>query len=151
MSILQNREVCFNQDCLPITYHNCRHKRLVRPKSKLTRISTHKPQGHFSHRDKMHLADHTHKKIIKLSCRKLKSDPYLHFKLPKIRKIYLTIYMCVIFLQNCSFDLSQKKSQITYHNILNKILVRTNSKSLICQKFQSISYMANSLCKDNIY
>ena len=94
MSILQNREVCFNQDCLPITYHNCRHKRLVRPKSKLTRISTHKLQGHFSHRDKMHLADHTQKIIIKLSGRKLNSDPYLHFKLSKIRKICLTIYMC---------------------------------------------------------
>ena len=32
MSFLQNCEVCFNQERLPITYHNFRHKSLVRPK-----------------------------------------------------------------------------------------------------------------------
>ena len=34
MSFLQNCKVCFNQERLPITYHNFRHKSLVRPKSK---------------------------------------------------------------------------------------------------------------------
>ena len=34
MSFLQNREVCFNQKTLPITYHNFRHKCLVSLKSK---------------------------------------------------------------------------------------------------------------------
>ena len=34
LSFLQNCEVCFNQEMLPITYHNFRHKSLVRPKSK---------------------------------------------------------------------------------------------------------------------
>ena len=33
MSFPQNREVCFNQESLPINYHNFRHKSLVRPKS----------------------------------------------------------------------------------------------------------------------
>ena len=47
MSFLQNCKVCFNQESLPIIYHNFRHKSLVRPKSKLTRISTHKLQDQF--------------------------------------------------------------------------------------------------------
>ena len=34
MTFLQNREVYFNQESLPITYHNFWHKSLVRPKSK---------------------------------------------------------------------------------------------------------------------
>ena len=34
MSFLQNFHVCFNQERLPITYHNFRHKSLVKPKSK---------------------------------------------------------------------------------------------------------------------
>ena len=42
-----NRKVCFKQESLPITYQNFRHKSVVRPKSKLTRISTRKLQGQF--------------------------------------------------------------------------------------------------------
>ena len=34
MNFLQNREVCLNQERLPITYHNFHHKSLFRPKSK---------------------------------------------------------------------------------------------------------------------
>ena len=34
MSFLQNCEVFFNQERLPISYHNFCHKNLVRPKSK---------------------------------------------------------------------------------------------------------------------
>ena len=34
MSFLRKCEVCFNQKRLPITYHNFRHKSLIRPKSK---------------------------------------------------------------------------------------------------------------------
>ena len=45
MTFLENRKVCFNQERLPITYHNFHHKRLVRPKSKLAKISTYKLQG----------------------------------------------------------------------------------------------------------
>ena len=42
--------------------------------------------------------------------------------------------------------LAKKKSQITYQNFLNKSLVRPNSKSSICQRFQSISYKTNPPC-----
>ena len=34
MSILENREACFNQEKLPTTYLNFPHKSLLRPKSK---------------------------------------------------------------------------------------------------------------------
>ena len=47
MIFIQNREVCFKEEGLLITYHNLRHKHLVRPKSNLTRISIHKLQGQF--------------------------------------------------------------------------------------------------------
>ena len=60
MSFLQNREVLFNQESLPITYDNFRHKSLVRPKSKspnwqgsqLIRYKT-----KFSQRDNIYLVD----------------------------------------------------------------------------------------------
>ena len=47
MDELSTKLVCFNQERLPITYHDFRHKSLVRPKSKLKRISTQKLQGQF--------------------------------------------------------------------------------------------------------
>ena len=34
MSFLQNHEFCFNQEDLPVTYHNFHHKSMFRPKSK---------------------------------------------------------------------------------------------------------------------
>ena len=57
---LQNRDVCLNQEGLPITYHNFHHQSLVRPKSKfpkLTKISTYKLQGQFSQKESMHQID----------------------------------------------------------------------------------------------
>ena len=65
VTFLQNHEVCFNQKSWPITYHNFCHKRLVRPKSKLPWISTHKLQGHFLQRNKMHIADHKKENLSK--------------------------------------------------------------------------------------
>ena len=50
MSFLQNRKVSFNQERLPITYHNFHHKDLVRPKSK-SQIDETK----FSQRDNIYL------------------------------------------------------------------------------------------------
>ena len=34
ISLLQNCDICFNQESLPITYYNFHHKNLVRPKIK---------------------------------------------------------------------------------------------------------------------
>ena len=47
VSFLQNRKVYFNQESLPITYHNFGSKSPIRAKSKLTRILTHELQGEF--------------------------------------------------------------------------------------------------------
>ena len=47
VSFLQNRKVYFNQESLPITYHNFGSKNPIRPKRKLARILTHKLQGQF--------------------------------------------------------------------------------------------------------
>ena len=46
MNFLQNREVCFNQESLPITYHNFHHKSLVDPKVN-HQIDKAKVQGQF--------------------------------------------------------------------------------------------------------
>ena len=47
MNFLQNGEVFFNQESLPIIYHNFHYKNLIRPKIKSTKISTHKLQSQF--------------------------------------------------------------------------------------------------------
>ena len=60
MSFLQNFKVCFNQERLPITYHNFRHKSLVRPKSKSPNWQGSQPisyKANFSQRETMHLLD----------------------------------------------------------------------------------------------
>ena len=60
MSFLQNREVCFNQERLPITYHNFRHKSLVRPKSKSPNWQGSQPISYktkFSQRNNVYLVD----------------------------------------------------------------------------------------------
>ena len=60
MSFLQNCEVCFNQERLPITYHNFRHKSLVRPKSKSPNWQESQPisyKANFSQSDNIYPAD----------------------------------------------------------------------------------------------
>ena len=60
MSFLQNRDVCFNQESLPITYYNFHHKSLVRPKSKSPNWQGSQPisyKTNFSQKESMHLID----------------------------------------------------------------------------------------------
>ena len=94
MSFLQNHKVSFNQESLPITYHNFRHNNLVRPKNKSPNSQGSQPisyKANFSQKDKTHLADptqaytHTHTKkktteLSKVSKGKLGSDSYLQPK-----------------------------------------------------------------------
>ena len=54
MSFQQNRAVSFNQDSLSITYHNFKHKSLVRHKSKSQTISY---KANFPRKESMHLID----------------------------------------------------------------------------------------------
>ena len=64
MSFLQNLKVYFDQESLPITYHNFRHQSLVRPKIlKLKRVSTNKLQSQFfiernHHRTRQNTTEH---------------------------------------------------------------------------------------------
>ena len=60
MSFLQNRDVCFNQESLPITYYNFHHKSLVRHKIKYPNWAgsqTISYKANFSQRETIHLLD----------------------------------------------------------------------------------------------
>ena len=90
MSFIQNCKVCFNQVRLRVTYHNFRHKSLVRPKSKipkLTRISTHKPQDQiFTERLYTPSTSKIQLNLPKYPGGKLKSDRFLYSEMLKISK-----------------------------------------------------------------
>ena len=60
MSFLQNCDVCFNQESLPITYYNFHHKCLVRPKSKFLNWQGSQPISYmasFSQKEGMNLVN----------------------------------------------------------------------------------------------
>ena len=60
MNFLQNRDVCFNQESLPITYYNIHHKSLVRSKSKPPNGQRSQPiatRQIFHRKKSMHLID----------------------------------------------------------------------------------------------
>ena len=60
MSFLQNRKVCFNQENLPITYHNFCHKSLVRLKGESPNWQGPQPisyKANFSQKEGMRLID----------------------------------------------------------------------------------------------
>ena len=60
MSFLQNRDVCFSQESLPITYYNFHQKSLVRSNSKSPNwqgSQTISYKANFSQRKTMHLLD----------------------------------------------------------------------------------------------
>ena len=60
VNFTQNREVCFNQESLPITYHKFCHKSLVRLKSKSPNWQGSQPISYkvkCSQRDKIYLGD----------------------------------------------------------------------------------------------
>ena len=60
MCFLRNREVYFNQESLPITYHNFHHKSLVRPKSISPNWQGSQPINYkvnFSQKESLHLTD----------------------------------------------------------------------------------------------
>ena len=63
MSFLQNCKVCFNQERWLISYHNFRHKSLVRPKSKSPNWQESQPisyKAKFSRRDNTYLVQHNY-------------------------------------------------------------------------------------------
>ena len=109
MSFLQNCEVCFNQERLPITYHNFRHKSLVRPKSKFpnwqgSQLICYKAK--FSQSHNIYLADLKYNITYQNIQGKLRSGRFLNRK--------------VCF--------NQESFPITYHNFRHKSLVTPKSK-----------------------
>ena len=60
MSFIQNRKVCFNQERLPITYHNFRHQSRSYPKVNPEIEKDPNPlrsKGNFSREETLHLID----------------------------------------------------------------------------------------------
>ena len=132
MSFLQNREVCFNQERLPITYHNFRHKSLVRPKSKSPNWQGSQPisyKAKFSHRDNIYLVDQkcqiTYQNISGETKVRLILIPWnaLNGKKVTLQLTWMT------FLQNREVCFNQERLPITYHNFRHKSLSRLKSKS----------------------
>ena len=95
MNFLQNCEVCFNQERLLITYHNFRHKSLVRPKSKSPNWQASQPiscKAKFSQRDNIYLINLKHNIIYQNIWGKGQTNLYT-LKRFKWQKGYLTTYM----------------------------------------------------------
>ena len=130
MSFLQNCEVCFNQERLPITDHNFRHKSLVRPKSKSPNWQGSQPisyKAKFSQRDNIYLVDLKHNITYQKIRGKTKSDRFLNPEMLKMAK-KLPNNLRMSFLQNCKVCFNQESLPITYQNFRHKSLVRPKSK-----------------------
>ena len=153
MSFLENCEVYFNQERLPITYHNFRHKSLARPKSKSPNWQGSQPisyKAKFSQRDNIYLKD--------LKC----NITYQNIRgKTKVRPIFIpwNAYSKKVtqqltwmgFLQNLKVYFNQESLPITYHNFRHQSLVRPKSKCSNWKGSQSISYKANFSLKGTMH
>ena len=131
MSFLQNREVCFNQEKLPITYHNFCHKSLVRPKSKSPNWQGSQPityKAKFSHRNYIYLVHQKYNITYQNIRGNLRSDRFECYEMPKMKKKIVLQLTWMTFLQNCEICFNQVSLPITYHNFHHKRLVRPKSK-----------------------
>ena len=143
MNLLQNREVCFNQERLSITYHSIRHESLVRSKSKSPNWQGSQPISYktkFSQRDKIYHVDLKYNINYQYIRAKTKVRPIFYatksLKWPKS-------YVRKSFLQNHDVSFNQESLPITYYNFHHKNLVRPKSKSTNWQGSQPISYKVN--------
>ena len=79
MSFLQTREVFFNQERSPITYHNFRHRNLVRPGSKYPIWNRSQPisyKAKFSQKDNTYLVDLKYNTTYQNILGKIKVRPF---------------------------------------------------------------------------
>ena len=151
MSFLQNRNVCFNQERLPITNRNFRHKSLVRPKIKSPNWQGSQPISYLtklSHRDNIYQVGQKYKITYQNILGKLRSDRFLYHEMPKMAKITLRLTWTT-FLQNREVCFNQESLPITYHNFRHKSLIRLKSKSP--NWHQLISYKANFSRKESMH
>ena len=85
MTFLQNRWVCINQERLPITYCNFRHKSLIRLKSKSSNWQGPQPisyKTNLSQKESMHLINAKLNITYQNNQRKFRSDYILDLKCP---------------------------------------------------------------------
>ena len=139
MSFLQNCEVCFNQERLPITYHNFRHKSLVRPKSKCPNWQGSQPisyKAKFSQRRNIYLVDLKYNITYQNIWGRTKVRPIF---IPwNVLKVNLKLTWTT-FLQNHKVCFNQKRLPITYYNFRHQSLVIAKSKSWNWKGSQPIS------------
>ena len=141
MSFLQNCEVCFNQERLPITYHNFRHKNLVRPKSKSPNwqgSQTISYKAKFSQRDNTYLLDLKYN-ITYQNIRGKTKVRQIFIPWNAYSKTFTKQLIWMGFLQSLP---------ITYHNFRHQSLVRPKSKCSNWKGVQPISYKANFSLKN---
>ena len=153
MSFLQNCEVCFNQERLPITCRNFHHKSLVRPKSKSPNWHGSQPisyKAKFSQGDNTYLADLKYNITYQNIRGKTKFRPiFIPCNAYSKKVIQQLTWMC--FLRNLKVYFNQKSLPITYHNLRHQSLVRPRSKCSNWKGAQPISYKANFSLKGTMY
>ena len=154
MSFLKNCEVCLNQERLPITYHNFRHKSLVRPKSKSPNWQGSQPinyKAKISQRDNTYPADLKYNITYQnIQGEKLRSDRFLYPEMLIAKKLPSNLNGWV-FLQNLKVCFNQECLPIMYHNFRHQSLVRPRSKCSNWKGAQPISYKANFSLKGTMY
>ena len=153
LNFLQNCKVCFNQERLPIAYHNFRHKSVGRPKSKSSNWQGSQPisyKAKFSQRYNIYLLD--------LKC----NITYQNIRgKTKVRPIFIpwNAYSKKVtkqltwmgFLQNLKVYFNRNSLPITYHNFLHQSLVRPKSKCSNWKGAQLISFKANFSLKGTMH
>ena len=145
MSFLQNCEVCFNQERLPISYHNFCHKSLVRPKSKSPNWQGSQPisyKAKFSQRDNTYLADLKYNITYQNIRGKTKVRPIFILWNAYSKKVTKQLTWMGL-LQKLKVYFHQENLPITYHNFRHQSLVKPKSKCSNWKEAQPISYKAN--------
>ena len=153
MSFLQNCEVCFNQERLPITYHNFRLKSLVRPKSKSPNWQESQPimyKAKFSQRDNVYLVDLKYNITYQNIRGKTKVRPiFIPWNAQNGKKVALQLTW-MSFLQNRKVCFNQEKLPITYYNSCHQSLVIPKSKSRIEKDLNPLASKTNFSREENM-
>ena len=153
MSFHQNCKICFNQERLPITYDNFRHKSLVRLKSKSPHWQGSQPisyRAKFSQRDNTYLADLKYNITYQSIRGKTKVRPIFVPWNAYSKKVAEQLTW-MGFLQNLKVCFNQENLPIICHNFRHQSLVRPKSKCSNWKGTQHISYKANFSLKGIMY
>ena len=154
MSFLQNREVCFNQEILPITYHNFRQKSQIRPKIKSPNWQGSQSISYktkFSQRDNIYLVDLKCNKTFQNIWGKTKVRPtFMPWKAWNGKKVTEQLTW-MSSIQNRDVCFNQESLTITHYNFHHKSLVRPKIKSPNWQGSQPVSSKTNFLQRETMH